>query len=148
MRIWRRILGYLFAAIGALQLLACVADSASAIAARSWPTTTGTVQSSHVQVVTSGGRTSVWPTVKYGYEVGGKSYVGTKILLTEYATYSAEAAETVSQFLVGANVQVYFRATDPNTSVLRPGLTWFSFAWFAMSCMGLLVGFILFRAKR
>ena len=148
-RLLRGGLGSLFCLVGSLQLVWCVVDSARAVAAARWPTTTGTVASSYVREVHGGrGGTGYIPTVTYTYEVRDASYTGHRIWFTEFSALRDEATMTVGNFPVGSRVTVFFDSSDPRQSVLWPGLSWYSGAWFGLGCLGFIVGVWLMLAPR
>jgi hypothetical protein len=145
----RGVLGALFGSVGLLQLGYCLVESGRAIASASWPTADGTVQSSYVREVTGtriapppgwSGRTGHIPTVTYRYSVQGATYTGTRIWFTEFSAMPDEVRMTVAEFPVGTHVRVHFDAGDPQQSLLRPGLSEYSFLWLGLACLAIVVG--------
>jgi Protein of unknown function (DUF3592) len=135
-----RIFGGLFMLVGALQLILCLDNSAQGIAAASWPTTSGVIRSSYVREVTGGGGSGYIPSVTYSYMAGSESFLGTRIWLMEFSELPDDARRTVDNFPVGSAVKVYFDPKRPNQSLLRPGLSTFSWMWLGLSFTALLVG--------
>jgi hypothetical protein len=148
-KLLRVVLGVLFCLVGLLQVAWCVVDSTRAIAARRWPTTIGTVDSSYVREVHGGrGGTGYMPAVTYTYQVDHTSYSGNRIWLTDFSAPRDEVIRTVDNFPVGSRVTVYFDYSDPRQSLLRPGLSWYSYAWLGLGCLALTVGVGLMLAGR
>ena len=145
----RGVFGALFALVGLLQLGFCLVESGRAIASASWPITDGTIQSSYVREVPGGrvapppgwsGRSGHVPTVTYTYSVHGATYTGTRIWFTEFSAMPGEARMTTAEFPVGSSVRVHFNAGDPQQSLLKPGLSAFSYLWFGLACIATIVG--------
>jgi hypothetical protein len=142
------LIGPLLAIVGVLQLIWCVVDSGRSLASGRWPTARGTIESSEVQATRSGGGTAYTPKVVYAYEVRGAHFHGTRIWRTEFSPPPDQAQRIVSEFPVGSRVQVYFDPSAPDQSLLRPGLNWFSYVWFGLSCLSVLVGIGAFVVGR
>jgi hypothetical protein len=140
-----------FFLVGALQLISCIRESAEAVTATHWPTVPGTVQSASVLEIKGGRGTAYVPKVTYAYEVAGVKYSGDHIHISDVAEPRERAYLMIEPFVAGAPVSVYFDREDPSRSLLKPGLYWYSGAWFALSVLGIVVGPVLFyfdRARR
>jgi hypothetical protein len=95
------------------------------LAALSYATTPGRVISSEVKVIRSkrkSERNAYSPNIRFSYEVDGKPYEGNRYRYGQMATADKSAALTVAQYPAGAAVTVYYRPSDPNESLLRPGV--------------------------
>lgn len=90
-------------------------------ASLTWPSTTGTVLKSRVEV--SGGEmTSVTPKVIYEYNVAGVRYEGDTIRAGDKfmrVTGSGTAYDTVDRYPEGAAVTVYYNPANPAQSALE-----------------------------
>jgi len=100
-----------------------------------WPTTSGQVVetkvTSHTSTSSSGSsrtRSSTtsyrpWVLYRYRYSVGGLELDNHKVqIMTSYETRS-EAMLVTDEYPVGSTVSVYYKPTDPDTSVLVPGIS-------------------------
>ena len=90
-------------------------------AAQSWPSTTGEVIKSRVQV-SGGDLTTVSPYILYKYQVGGMDFSGTQIRAGDqyYNAYnSIESYDVVDKYPVGAQVTVYYNPKDPTQAALE-----------------------------
>jgi hypothetical protein len=89
--------------------------------AQSWPSTTGEVIKSRVQV-SGGDHTSVSPYVLYDYQMGGMDFSGTQIRAGDqyYPSYtSTESYDVVDKYPVGSQVTVYYNPKDPTQAALE-----------------------------
>jgi hypothetical protein len=145
---FRRVLNGLvpaaFVVVGVLQLVWCIWESADAVIATHWPTVLGIVQSAEVLEMKSGRGTGHVPRVTYAYEVDGVKYKGDRIYITDVGESPDQARNTIAPFPANASVRVYFDRDDPSRSLLKPGLYWYSAAWFGMAVMGIAVGLGLY----
>ena len=90
--------------------------------AQSWPSTSGVVLSSSVQVRRSNRSRSEYPVVVYQYEVNGKSYQGQRIKAGDKfmsIRISGETQATVARYPVGSRVTVYYDPNNPSESALE-----------------------------
>lgn len=91
-------------------------------ASLSWPSTTGKVLKSRVEV-SGGDYTSVSPRVVYEYEVSGTTYqnghirAGDRVLGSGWS--SRDAYSTVDRYPEGARVTVYYNPANPAESALE-----------------------------
>lgn len=91
-------------------------------AAQSWPSTTGTVLTSTIQVSHTGNSRSEAPVVLYTYEVSGQSYQGQTIKAGEQylnVRFSGDAINTMGRYPVGKKVTVYYNPANPAESALE-----------------------------
>ena len=110
---------------------------------RSWPRVSGEIIVSEA-VISRGGRGSKMyePSVRYAYRVGGHNYEGDRVFYGFTDFYLRRGAEAViEKYPIGQLVDVYYDPTDPNSAVLKPGVTLRT--WVAVGLLGLLVLFIL-----
>jgi Protein of unknown function (DUF3592) len=100
-------------------------DIFTAVAAKSWPSTEGTITSS--KILMSKGRTmftTYAPVLKYSYEVGGKSYSGHRIDYGDASRIDSKDAMAVGlHYHEGAAVKVHYNPKSPVVAVLEPGTT-------------------------
>jgi len=90
-------------------------------ASLNWPSTSGTVTKSRVEV-SGGEHTTVTPRVEYEYEVGGTAYLGTRIRAGDQfmrVGTSRDAYDAVDRYPVGAAVTVYYDPANPAESALE-----------------------------
>lgn len=96
--------------------------NAARASAQSWPSTSGVVLSSSVQVRRSHNSSSEYPVVVYQYEVDGKSYQGQRVKASDKfisVRIMGEARATVARYPVGARVSVYYDPNNPSESALE-----------------------------
>jgi hypothetical protein len=90
---------------------------------RAWPTVTGTLYSIDVEeryVFRAGPRFVV--TVSYGYDVGGRRYVGNTLTYAPRLLMGGDALQRLEQkYKAGGPVTVHHHPTDPADSVLETG---------------------------
>jgi hypothetical protein len=143
MGIARRLFFVPFLVVGVAQLVWCISESQQAIASSQWPTTEGQIIAALVVESHEGRGTAYLPRVTYSYAVDGTSYTGTEIYFGTTGGVGElphQAERTIQQFPVRSRVAVYYQPERPDHSVLRPGLYWYSYAWFGLSLLGILVG--------
>ena len=142
MGIARRLFFVPFLGIGVAQLAWCISESQQAIASSQWPTTEGQIISARVVESHEGRGTANFPRVIYSYAVDGASYTGTEIYFGtgSVSELPHQAERTIQQFPVLSRVAVYYQPERPDRAVLRPGLYWYSYAWFGLSLLAILVG--------
>lgn len=133
-----RIGGALFVGLGALLALGLTPNVRRWVAARSWPTTNGTITSSAVlageaaddyrgELLTGtderaniGGTGEYVPRVEYEYRVDGIRYEGDRISWTDGAfSRRSMAATLVGQYPPGTIVELRYDPADPGEAVLR-----------------------------
>ncbi len=91
-------------------------------AAQSWPSTTGTVLTSTIQVSHTGRSRAETPVAIYTYEVNGQSYQGQTIKAGDQymsVRFSGDAINTMGRYPVGKKVSVYYNPTNPAESALE-----------------------------
>jgi hypothetical protein len=142
MGIARRLIFVTFLGVGIAQLAWCISESRGALTSADWPTTGGTIIFSEVVVDTEVRGTAYIPTVSYSYAVDGIPYTGKKI---HYGTGNVsempdQAQRTIRQFPLHSRVTVYYQPNNAEESVLRPGIYWYSYVWFALSLLAIIVG--------
>ncbi len=121
--LWYAILGFIFE------------EASNGRDAVNWPTTSGQVVetkvTSHTSTSSSGSSrsrtrsstTSYRPWVLYRYSVDGLELENHTVqTMTSYETRS-EAMLVTDEYPVGSTVSVYYKPTDPDTSVLVPGIS-------------------------
>ncbi len=125
-------LGWVFLAFWGLFVVAfngsfLVAAANQIIAAQTWRTTTGTIQSSRVVVSSIGkGKFRHRPTVMYTYQVDGREYTSLAIAAgtpdSMQSRNKAYAERVIRANPVGATVPVFYDAADPRRAALAVGL--------------------------
>ncbi len=126
----------LFLTAGSLNMVFGLVDASKAIAAMFWPTTEGRVVSSEVVESQSGRGTTLIPLVVYTYDVGGATYRGNRIYYSSNPKDrdpGVNAERTIAAFPADSLVKVYYDPSEPQRSVLRPGVNWFSMFWLAFA---------------
>jgi len=129
-----------FLVVGIIQLVWCIVDSRLALLSARWPTVAGTVISAQVVEDTSGRGTASFPRVRYSYVVNGTTYIGRRIYFRDASELPEQAQTTVRSFPLNSHVAVYYRPENPDDSLLKPGLYWYSFAWLGLALMAVAIG--------
>ena len=83
---------------------------------QSWPSTTGVIVKSRVEVRGGSTTTSVDAKIVYEYEVGGQQYQGEQIRVDDrhrVLQVGGQAYEMVDRYPMGASVTVYYNPDDP-----------------------------------
>ncbi|MFA5271334.1 MAG: DUF3592 domain-containing protein [Candidatus Omnitrophota bacterium] len=103
-----------------------------ALASSSWPQTEGKIISSRVESKTNtnyaAGRTinsaaSYFADISYEYTVGDIKYSSKKISFGDYGNSDySRAEEIINRYPEGKKIQVFYKLSDPNNSVLEPGI--------------------------
>lgn len=146
------IFGSLFVVVGAGILWVDHASRAQSSAARSWPTTTGTVTRSEVNrgVNISDRNVSYTPIVSYSYTVNGRSYTGDQIDATRggLRTRIRETAEErVRPYPAGAAVAVHYDPSGPGNAMLETNAT-SSRLFIVLAALFLAVGMMIIALPR
>lgn len=89
-----------------------------------WPVADGTVQSSTVAYHSGGkGGGTYHAEVRYQFVVNGQTRSGHKVAFGDYGSSSPSHAQNiVNRYPEGQAVKVHYRAGDPDTCILEPGL--------------------------
>ncbi len=92
-------------------------------ASAEWPTVSGTISSGRVQSHRRDGRTEYMPQVQYSYQVGNRTFTGTRITVSDvYQRNRGSAEDILRKFPAGATVTVYYDPDDPAMAVLEQGM--------------------------
>lgn len=148
-----------FLLIGAVTLYFSDSNPLQAYASSSWPAAQGKIERSIVKASYSsaGSRTFRSETYKaevdYRYTVGAVSFVGHRVAFGDYGSSDPGHAEAVvNRYPAGSNIRVHHDPSDPEESVLDPGIkfhTWFApAAGLAFLLAGLVMAIFLPRAFR
>lgn len=140
--------------IGAGLLGAGLFEIAAGSRSVSWPTAEGVVVSSSVTGIVQdgasrGGSRGVagfanWsPRVRYQYEVGGASHVGSRVAIGESVLSYKASASIASRYPVGTGVKVYYDPRDASVSLLEPGVSGRACIQPAFGGLVLLVGVVM-----
>jgi hypothetical protein len=90
---------------------------------RNYPSVTGTITRSEVvSHHSSKDGTSYNAVIEYQFEAGGRKLVGNKIRLGTTASSHANAVAAVNARPVGSTVPVFYNPTNPQESLLSPGI--------------------------
>lgn len=117
MRVFVIVLGVFLMILGAVLARAYFVDLSLWRSSEDWPSITGEITEVSVVTKRQRGRTGEHPSVRYAYQVEGKSYVGNQICFEGLAVNDDE----FESYHVGQPVQVYYRPDNPQTAVLVPG---------------------------
>ena len=84
-----------------------------------WPSTMGTVNASYLERRSSseGGSTN-YPVVQYSYQIGGRTYQGSK-LAPGPEVGGTGAGKVVARYPAGAQVMVFYNPESPSDAVLE-----------------------------
>lgn len=121
---------------------------------RNWPSTQGTISSSHISIRTSKGSnhrttTTYFPSVLYQYKVDGRHYTSHRIEFGgESGGMKRMAKKVVDKYPSGKKVTVYYNPQDPKYGVLEAGFTWSSLIVFLAGIAFFGVGVLGFKAYR
>jgi Protein of unknown function (DUF3592) len=110
---------------GVIFILSCLAlpQYIRAKKSRDWPTTSGQIISSSLQVRYFKGMKGYYAEIRYRYRVGDTNYEGNQISFNRVHAAVAEAWQpVVDAYLVGRDVNVYYDPKNPSIAVLEPGL--------------------------
>ncbi len=98
-------------------------------ASRSWPTVRGKISVSEMGVHSDEKNTTYSADVVYDYTVHGTQYTGSRVAFGLISTSSTSRARRIlNRYPRGKEVVVYYDSSDPEESVLEPGIhgaTWF-----------------------
>jgi hypothetical protein len=96
------------------------------ISSRQWRQVRGTVRSARVRQVFDEEGDLAWvASVTYRYLVNGREIEGNRVFFgLERHSIQTDADVVAAQYRAGEPVVVYYSPSDPELSVLRPGLTW------------------------
>jgi Protein of unknown function (DUF3592) len=147
MRIVNGILGTIAVLVGIFQLCWCVWDSAAAIAATRWSTTVGTVKTSEVFEDRGGRGVGYVPRVAYTFTINGQARSGNRFYNREARGTASQAQQAIRAYSAGARVKVYYNPANPAESLLSPGLWWYSYLWFGLSLLAIVLGLNRLRAS-
>ncbi len=134
------VMGILFVIVGALLILWGVSAALSATRTTHWPTVSGRVIASRIEVKeqktlspSSKGASyykqkRYYPKIEYPYSVQGKEFTGTKVkaLFSGRISYLTEwqAQNVINKYPEGKNVLVFYDPNDPARACLEPGVPW------------------------
>jgi hypothetical protein len=150
----RVVAGLLLSNGGSLFVFSAVMMLASAADTKSWPSVTGTVVSSTVVQQKGGLGVTYAPEIQYAYQVERKDYHGTRIWMVDFDADAwareiagqgdeARARGIAAEFPAGASVPVYYLASDPKSSVLKPGASAFIYFLGGLGLVGIAVSLVV-----
>ena len=93
-----------------------------ALQTKSWPTTTGIVNSAEVKKVASKGSSQYAPIIAYSFQIDNEEYTSEKYSSTTARGASQWAKDIVDQYPANSEVNVFYNPENPKQSVLVPGL--------------------------
>ena len=128
-----RIFPWPFFIAGAVTLCFGVRGVVRARASVRWPTADGKVVSSSVESDHSsggnGGGTTYQAEILYEFSVDGTIYNGNRVAYGDYGSSNpSHARNIVNQYPVGKELTVYYMPSEPEESLLEPGMQ--TQAWF------------------
>jgi hypothetical protein len=122
---WTRIFPWLFLIIGIVQVIIGCRQAMHSYASVNWPTTDGKIIFSEVVKHDSTNSIIYRADIRYDYTVNGRSYAGHCVAYGEDgSTDSQHERQLVSKYQPEKVVVVFYKPTDPEVSLLEPGLTW------------------------
>ncbi len=94
-------------------------------ASQTWPTTTGTIETSQVTETFQKGRRRYSPSVSYSYEIGGQRLTSKYIWASggDSSTNREPHQAVVDKYQVGSPVKVFYDPQNPGFAILEPGIT-------------------------
>jgi len=123
-------IGLVFTGIGLYAVILGLREMVRAAESSEWPEVVGQVEATGVLSELSKGTTTYAPEVRYRYRVGDAEYVGNRIAFG--GTFSSSfwwwAKSVVERYRREKTVKVRVCPTDPDLSVLEPGIRWLT--WF------------------
>lgn len=124
----------------------------ASLASKDWPTAEGTVTQSELEKQRKKGgaastqrrnRFTYTPRVTYEFSVEGKSYTGTRLSFSDYATSNEEQMQQViAPYPVGTSVTVYYDPDKPTECALQTGFGWTPVAVTGAGCILTFIGSI------
>ena len=95
-----------------------------------WPKTQGKIITSEMDIKrTKTGNSNSWRNeysarILYNYEVNGSPYTSNKTkFINTISKKHQDIKPILSRYKVGTDVSVYYKPSDPETAVLKPGVT-------------------------
>ena len=125
---------FLFLAlVGAWCIASTLGDLTEAFQSKSWPTTTGKIESSDLKKYAAGRRSNATylPEIKYTYTVAGQNFTGTVISPGRWWS-NTSAFNAVERFPAGSARPIAYFPVDPSRAVLDSGLHPGNFGHFVM----------------
>ena len=121
--------GALSTAVGSIALFAGFREIARAVDSEDWPEVPGEIEETGVL---DAGRGEFSPEVRYHYRVGDSQYVSDRIAFGGRVSVSFRfwAEGVVARYRKSKEVKVRVCPTDPDLSVLEPGVHWS--CWFVI----------------
>jgi len=119
--IWGGFLFILIAGLGCLMIYEASRNTILIYQSSNWPSTSGQIVSSNVEVYTSSKRTSYYPKIIYRYTVEGKSFEGSRITYQLGRSDREEAEEQVAKYPTGSVKSVFYNPNLPEESCLEAG---------------------------
>ena len=111
------------------------------IAATRWPRVQGRITTAKVEEVIGGHGPDWEPKVTYSYQVAGTTHTGSRIAFSDNSTPSQSSAEKkLGRYPVGTPVTVRYDRSDPQRSVLEPGMRLVNVLFAGVSALLLLAG--------
>lgn len=118
-------LGIIFASVGAaLFFLFALPPLHYASASNSWPTVSGTIIKSEIDVWRDDGKTHYQPDIVYSYKVDNKKFTSSKITVGDPPLDNSitPAKRLQTEYPVDSEVTVYYDPEVPASSALKPGV--------------------------
>ena len=135
-------IGFIFLLFNVIFLAVIFSAQKDAKVATKWPTTTGTILMSTLELRrTNSGRHAQYPVVLYSYQVGGRSYEGSRIA-PDPEVGGTGAPKRLAGYETGSQVTVYYNPKDPSDAVLETKVSSLFWLWFALILVDLVLGAI------
>ncbi|MGK7930972.1 MAG: DUF3592 domain-containing protein [Microcystaceae cyanobacterium] len=133
----------IFITVGAGLMLSGFQQIKLAHASHRWPTTSGQITHSQVDINSDSDGTTYKPVIKFSYRHQGRSLTGDMIFFGGGGISTGDrnyADKFVRKYPVGRKVQVAYNPRLPKQSVLEAGLTKRSFILFTFGSLFLMMG--------
>ncbi len=139
-RLSSRTIGFLFSLILVLMGFGALKEGGRemfhAVQSWSWPTANGVISLSTIsERENDEGGTTYKADVRYRFQVDGRSFRGDTLAFGCFGAPRAFAVKDSGQYTKGEEVSVYYDPSNPNISVLDPGVhasTWLMFSMFLL----------------
>lgn len=124
--------GVIFTGVGAAALFQGFRELGRAADSEEWPRVPGEIEESGVLADPSGRSVTYYPEVRYHYRVGDQQFVSDRIAFGGVVSMSFRswAEGIVHRYRKSKNVTVAVCPTNPDLSVLEPGVHWT--CWFVV----------------
>lgn len=140
-------LGIIFAIVGAaLFFLFAFPPLHYASASKSWPTVSGTIIKSEIDIWRNDGKTHYQPDIVYSYNVDNKKYTSSKITVGDPPLDNniTPAKRLQAEYPVDNEVTVFYDPEVPASAALKPGIQGGDYMLAAIAAIFFFAGLIAF----